>query len=70
MVRRVDDRWLWLGFGVTIICAIKRIRYAISDIVDLTAIDPHPDEPKPKKHEEQPEDCKLDSIAFAHDPPG
>ncbi|KAK3714672.1 hypothetical protein LTR37_007652 [Vermiconidia calcicola] len=66
MVPTVDDRWLWLGFGIIIICAVKGIRYAVSDIVDLTAIDPYPDEPKPKKHEEQPEDSESTETNIAN----
>ena len=60
MASRLDDRYLWLGFGIFFVAAAYGIRYAIRDIVDLTRIDPI--EPlKSDVHEGQPEDCRPDS---------
>lgn len=39
MQRQVDDRWLWLGFGVVLFFAARGVRYAITDIVNITKID-------------------------------
>lgn len=39
MATRINDRWLWLGFGIFFLAAAKGIQYAISDIVTLTELD-------------------------------
>ena len=39
MSLRVDDRWLWLGFGVFFVCAAHAVRYAIRDVVELIRLD-------------------------------
>ena len=59
MLTRIDDRWLWLGFGVFFFFAAKGIRYAIKDITQLTKIDPDQYESQSKLTGEQPEDSKL-----------
>lgn len=55
MATRIDDRWLWVGVGVTAFFAIKGIQYALQDIVRLTEIDPYQYEPK-TRDEDHPED--------------
>ena len=56
MPPKIDDRWLWLGFGIFIFFAAKGIRYAINDTVRLTRLDPLQHEPKKKQKEHRPED--------------
>lgn len=51
-----SDRWLWLTLGLTAIIAAKYIRHAITDTVDLTAID-RPKAPITKPKSGTPEDC-------------
>ena len=55
MTSRIHDRWLWLGLGIFVFFAAKGIRYAITDVVRLTKIDPAQYEPI-NKNEERPED--------------
>ena len=40
MPPRIDDRWLWVGFGIFAFFAVKGIRYAIADLIHLTNKDP------------------------------
>ncbi|GIZ43747.1 hypothetical protein CKM354_000696300 [Cercospora kikuchii] len=40
MATRIDDRWLWLGVGVFFYFAAKYVKYAVTDIVRLTELDP------------------------------
>nr|POF19944.1 hypothetical protein CFP56_52193 [Quercus suber]POF19946.1 hypothetical protein CFP56_52195 [Quercus suber] len=40
MPYHLNDRWLWLGFGIFAALAAHGIRFAIKDIVRLTRIDP------------------------------
>ena len=55
MALRLDDRYLWLGFGVFFVAAAYGVRYAITDLLDLTEVEPAiPAEEKGK--EEKPED--------------
>ncbi|KAK5172188.1 uncharacterized protein LTR77_003826 [Saxophila tyrrhenica] len=56
MPSRIDDRWLWLSFGVISIATIYGIRLAFQDLISLTKLDPHDDEER-KKDEEHPEDA-------------
>lgn len=56
MPPRIDDRWLWLGFGVFFLVAVRGIRYAITDVVQLTELERYPDESKDEKKDERPED--------------
>lgn len=58
MAHRINDRWLWLGFGVFIFFAARSIRSAIKETVLLTEIDPAQYEDKDDKHVKQPEDGK------------
>jgi hypothetical protein len=58
MPTRIDDRWLWLGFGVFVFFAARGIRYAIKDITQLTKIDPDQYESQSKLTGEQPEDSR------------
>lgn len=57
MSPKIDDRCLWLGFGIFFFAAAHGIRYAITDIVRLTAIQPLQKEEEAK--EPQPEDGTL-----------
>ena len=59
MAPKIDDRWLWLGFGVFIFFAAKGIRYAITDIVQLTKLDAFDCDSKDQNKDEQPEDSKY-----------
>ena len=61
MPLQIGDRYLWLGFGVFIFFAAQGIRYAISDMVRLTEIDPYQYEPRNKK-DDQPEDCMSNDM--------
>ncbi|KAI9662434.1 MAG: hypothetical protein M1821_008601 [Bathelium mastoideum] len=46
MAWRIDDHWLWLGFGAFLFIAAKGITYGLHDIVNLTTIteEPEPEE--------------------------
>lgn len=55
MAQRIDDRWLWLGIGVTAFLALKGIQHCLADLVHQTKLDPYQYEPI-KKDEERPED--------------
>ncbi|KAK4550196.1 hypothetical protein LTR36_003163 [Oleoguttula mirabilis] len=57
MAPRIDDRWLWLGFGVFIFFAARNIRAAIKDTLILTELDPAQYEDKNEKGRKQPEDA-------------
>lgn len=54
---RIDDRWLWFGAGIFFFCAVKGIRYALTDMVRLTELDRYPKN-KPDR-EGDPEDGVL-----------
>ena len=56
MPPKIDDRWLWIGFGVFLFFATKGIRYAMTDVVRLTEIDPYQYDFQHER-KEQPEDC-------------
>lgn len=58
MPPRIDDRWVWLGFGVFLFFAARNIRYAIKDTIRLTEIDPAQFEDDIVTSRKQPEDCK------------
>ncbi len=55
MSRHLDDRYLWIGFGIFFVAAAYGIRYAITDIVQLTQLEPF--EIAAKTVTESPEDC-------------
>lgn len=40
MAHTISDRWLWLGVGIAFFIAVKGIKYAISDIVNITQLPP------------------------------
>ncbi|CAK4032756.1 Hypothetical predicted protein [Lecanosticta acicola] len=40
MAHTISDRWLWLGFGIFFLAALKGVQYAISDIIRLTELKP------------------------------
>ncbi|KAK0285799.1 hypothetical protein LTR35_005139 [Friedmanniomyces endolithicus] len=54
MSRHLDDRYVWLGFGIFFVAAAYGIRYAITDIVQLTVLVPF--EVPAKTVTESPED--------------
>jgi hypothetical protein len=58
MATRIDDRWLWLGFSVIFVLAATGIRHAVTDIVQLTRLDPKEDDKGQGKNDECPEDSK------------
>ncbi|KAK5124109.1 hypothetical protein LTR85_001812 [Meristemomyces frigidus] len=72
MAPRIDDRWLWLGFGVFIFFAARNIRNAIKDTVILTEIDPAQYEDNDEKGKKQPEDsidlAALKTLATSPNP--
>lgn len=57
MAFRIDDRWLWLGFGVFLFAAAKGFQYAMTDIVRLTEIEPYQYDFQ-REEKELPEDSK------------
>lgn len=40
MAHTISDRWLWLGVGIAFYMAVKGIKYAISDVVNITQLPP------------------------------
>ncbi len=54
----IDDRWLWLGFGIFFLAATRGVQYALKDLVQLTELEPLPPEPKDVK-KDLPEDGTL-----------
>ena len=56
MSRRIDDRWLWLGVGIGLVAAFKGIKYAITDVVRLTQVEPLGKD-QDEELQRQPEDC-------------
>lgn len=56
MSGRIDDRWLWLSFGIVTIVAVHGIRRAIQGLVAETKLDPYSYEPCEKHTTEHPED--------------
>ena len=59
MPPRIDDRWLWLGFGIFIFVAARGMRYAIEDIVQLTQLEPSRNESQNNEKDELPEDSNA-----------
>jgi hypothetical protein len=63
MAIRIDDRWLWLGFGVLSVLAISGIRLAFKDLIYLTRLDSYGYKPEPELSEidsQRPEDSTSD----------
>ena len=60
MPSKIDDRWLWLGFGVFFFVATKGIRYAFQDITELTKLDPIQPSTKRKSVQDASEDSTFD----------
>ena len=58
MAPRVDDRWVWLGFGVFLFFAARQLRQGIRETVRLTEIDPAQYEDLEDKDEKSPENCE------------
>lgn len=55
---RIDDRYAWLTFGLFLLGAAYGIRYAISDIVELTKVDSlEPSKGSLSKGDEDSESC-------------
>ena len=40
MLSNLDDRYLWLGAGVFAFIAVKAIRHALTDLMELSREDP------------------------------
>ena len=57
MAARIDDRWLWLGFGVFLFFAARQLRNSIQETVRLTEIDPAQYEDREERDKKSPEDC-------------
>ncbi|KYG42837.1 hypothetical protein M433DRAFT_387594 [Acidomyces richmondensis BFW] len=55
MPSRIDDRWLWMGFGIFFFFAARGIRRTIKDINTLIATDPSESQEK-FRNPPQPED--------------
>ncbi|KAK0344155.1 hypothetical protein LTR91_015195 [Friedmanniomyces endolithicus] len=70
MSRHLDDRYVWLGFGIFFVAAAYGIRYAITDIVQLTVLVPF--EVPAKTVTESPEDsislATLKTLATSPNP--
>lgn len=58
MAHSIYDRWLWFGAGVFFVVALTSIRYAVSDIIQLTELDPNEETHDEGDEVKQPEDCK------------
>ena len=56
MASRLEDRWLWLGLGVFFFVAAKGIKYALTDIVRLTELDPAQYPANDKHYNKHPEE--------------
>ncbi|KAK0309399.1 hypothetical protein LTR01_004506 [Friedmanniomyces endolithicus] len=59
MSRHLDDRYLWLSFGIFFVAAAYGIRYAITDIVRLTRLEP------PEEQANSIKESPEDSISLA-----
>jgi len=66
MPSRIDDRWVWLGFGVFLTAAAWRIRRNMTDVVALILIDPVQYAPSrdgqqtsEAVRQAKPEDCNI-----------
>jgi len=59
MPSRIDDRYLWLAFGVFAFLAAKGVRYAIKDILQLTKVHDVP-ALQDRTNDGPPEDCMLE----------
>lgn len=57
MALRIDDRWVWLGFGVFLFFAARQLRNSIEETVRLTEIDPAQYEDREERDKKSPEDC-------------
>lgn len=55
MPTRIDDRYLWLGFGIFLFFAAQGIRHAITNTVRLTELEPIHSR-KDDEEDQQPED--------------
>ena len=62
MAPRIDDRWVWLGFGVFLFFAARQLRRGIRETVRLTEIDPAQYEDLENKDEKTPEDCTSTNV--------
>lgn len=63
MSLRIDDRWVWLGFGVFFVLAAGGIRYAITDVTRLTRLERYQDETADARRE-KPEDSTSHFTCF------
>lgn len=68
MALRIDDRWLWLGFGVFLFVAARQIRHGISETVWLTEIDPAQYLESERKDDKPPEDGKSIIVEYSFSP--
>lgn len=63
MSPRIDDRWLWLGFGVFFLLAARGVRYAIEDVTRLTRLERYHDETA-DANREKPEDSMSHNPSY------
>ncbi|EME38263.1 hypothetical protein DOTSEDRAFT_57407 [Dothistroma septosporum NZE10] len=71
MPTRIDDRYLWLGFGVFFFFAAKGIRHAITNTVRLTELDPistRSDEDESRQPEDRIAISTLKTLALSPNP--
>ncbi|KAF2482333.1 hypothetical protein BDY17DRAFT_324622 [Neohortaea acidophila] len=68
-VPRIDDRLLWLGFGIFLFSAAKGIQYAIHDIVELTELTPLPDAFENPKGDLPEDKMSLENLKILADSP-
>ncbi|KAI6866755.1 hypothetical protein D0864_13178 [Hortaea werneckii] len=70
MAPRIDDRWVWLGFGVFLFFAVRQLRNSIQETVLLTEIDPAQYEDREERDKKSPEDSiSVETLKILADSP-
>ncbi|RMX73043.1 hypothetical protein D0869_14001 [Hortaea werneckii] len=70
MALRIDDRWVWLGFGVFLFFAARQLRKSIEETVRLTEIDPAQYEDREERDKKPPEDSiSVETLKILADSP-